>query len=367
MNTIYSFILQSALLVLASCGGNAPTSILHISSLEKQIGVFGETLSINGSGFSPGVAGNTVLFGTRKAEVVHAVPTRLEVIVPYNYTDSADVRVMNERREVSNSLVFKYDLPACDSIAIVTAEWQRETIREDVTWRSARFRLFDAPRSVNVLEITPSASTRIGIAYTTGGVKKSSDLCVEEGAIAGINAGYFNATGPADYLRIDGEVITTGRDYMTYVDALLSLEENNIIRFFKLDNSNVSARVFPGTTLLACGPLLLSASEILPQGLETHYTETHPRTAIGRTATDKILMITVDGRFPDVAVGLSTRDLAFLMRVLGAVDAMNLDGGGSTTMYVKDRGESGVVNYPCDNGTFNHAGERSVGSVIYIK
>ncbi|MDR2130728.1 MAG: hypothetical protein LBP56_06135 [Odoribacteraceae bacterium] len=61
MSTIYSFILRSALLVLSSCSGDVPASILHTSSLEKQIGIFGETLSINGSGFNPGVTGNTVL------------------------------------------------------------------------------------------------------------------------------------------------------------------------------------------------------------------------------------------------------------------------------------------------------------------
>lgn len=53
-----------------------------------------------------------------------------------------------------------------------------------------------------------------------------------------------------------------------------------------------------------------------------------------------------------------------LARALGAVDAINLDGGGSTTMYVKGHG---VLNYPCDNGAFDHRGERAVASAIHVK
>ena len=48
---------------------------------------------------------------------------------------------------------------------------------------------------------------------------------------------------------------------------------------------------------------------------------------------------------------------------LGAVDMVNMDGGGSSTMYVVNRG---VVNYPSDNKTFDHNGERPVANAIII-
>ena len=83
----------------------------------------------------------------------------------------------------------------------------------------------------------------------------------------------------------------------------------------------------------------------------------HPRTAIGKTADGKILLVTVDGRRPGVSVGMSLAELADLMLSLGAVDALNLDGGGSTTMYYSGR----VVNRPSDA-----SGERSVGDAILV-
>jgi exopolysaccharide biosynthesis protein len=51
------------------------------------------------------------------------------------------------------------------------------------------------------------------------------------------------------------------------------------------------------------------------------------------------------------------------MRWLGCSSAINLDGGGSSTMYIKD---SGVVNYPSDNNQHDHEGERPVSNAILI-
>lgn len=60
-------------------------------------------------------------------------------------------------------------------------------------------------------------------------------------------------------------------------------------------------------------------------------TTRHPRSAVGITADGKLMLVTVDGR-QSVSRGISLSDLAALMKRLGAVDAINLDGGGSTTL-----------------------------------
>jgi exopolysaccharide biosynthesis protein len=70
----------------------------------------------------------------------------------------------------------------------------------------------------------------------------------------------------------------------------------------------------------------------------------HPRTAVGFSRDSSTLYIfTVDGRSP-TSVGMTLVELADVMRRLGAWQAMNFDGGGSTTMVVKDV----VVNAPSD-------------------
>ncbi|MEO5860374.1 MAG: phosphodiester glycosidase family protein [Pyrinomonadaceae bacterium] len=82
----------------------------------------------------------------------------------------------------------------------------------------------------------------------------------------------------------------------------------------------------------------------------------HPRTAVANLKDGKFLMVTVDGR-SESSGGISLQDLAQYLLSLGAVEAMNLDGGGSTTMFLDGR----VVNTPSDK-----EGERKVGDAIVV-
>lgn len=69
----------------------------------------------------------------------------------------------------------------------------------------------------------------------------------------------------------------------------------------------------------------------------------HPRTAFGVTKDGKVLLLTVDGR-DSWSAGASLHELAQIMLKFGAVNAINLDGGGSTSMFVG----GGIVNAPSD-------------------
>ena len=71
----------------------------------------------------------------------------------------------------------------------------------------------------------------------------------------------------------------------------------------------------------------------------------NPRTAIGYTKDNHLILLTADGR-EGASVGLTLTELANLMKQLGCVNAMNLDGGGSTVMYVNGQ----VVNKPAMQG-----------------
>ena len=71
----------------------------------------------------------------------------------------------------------------------------------------------------------------------------------------------------------------------------------------------------------------------------------NPRTAIGYTKDNNLILLTADGR-EGASIGLTLMELANLMKELGCVNAMNLDGGGSTVMYVNGN----VVNKPAVSG-----------------
>jgi exopolysaccharide biosynthesis protein len=86
--------------------------------------------------------------------------------------------------------------------------------------------------------------------------------------------------------------------------------------------------------------------------VETH----HPRTAVAKLKDGKFLMVTVDGRSEESG-GMSLYQLAEFLLEQGAVDAMNLDGGGSTTMVLG----GAIINKPSDK-----EGERKVGDAILV-
>ncbi|WP_294558383.1 phosphodiester glycosidase family protein, partial [uncultured Bacteroides sp.] len=52
--------------------------------------------------------------------------------------------------------------------------------------------------------------------------------------------------------------------------------------------------------------------------------------------------------------------------VLGGKDALNLDGGGSTALWLSGAPEEGIVNFPCDNRNYDHQGERKVANFLYV-
>ena len=83
----------------------------------------------------------------------------------------------------------------------------------------------------------------------------------------------------------------------------------------------------------------------------------NPRTAVGITATGGIILMVVDGRSSG-SNGLTLYQLGKELKALGAVNAVNLDGGGSATMWIKGMG---VVNHPTDS-----TGERPVSNAIVI-
>jgi len=87
-------------------------------------------------------------------------------------------------------------------------------------------------------------------------------------------------------------------------------------------------------------------------------TERHPRTVIGTSGDGRIWLIAVDGRDKALSLGMSFAELQNLVTRVGLVDALNLDGGGSTTMVVRGV----VVNHPSDA-----TGPRKVSDAIVVR
>jgi exopolysaccharide biosynthesis protein len=78
-----------------------------------------------------------------------------------------------------------------------------------------------------------------------------------------------------------------------------------------------------------------------------------------------VIILTVDGR-SNQSYGLTLFEVQKVMLWLGCEKALNFDGGGSTTMYIRGKSCTGVVNMPSDNKKFDHEGERKVSNALMI-
>jgi len=99
---------------------------------------------------------------------------------------------------------------------------------------------------------------------------------------------------------------------------------------------------------------------VYPEDPEFYYrfgVRRNPRTLAGVTADGHLLLVTVDGRAHGYSAGLSFDESARLMQALGATEALNLDGGGSTTMALGGT----LVTRPSDA-----TGERPVGDALLL-
>ena len=110
-----------------------------------------------------------------------------------------------------------------------------------------------------------------------------------------------------------------------------------------------------GRTILSCG--LLHASE------DEFATAQHPRTLVGYSHSGEFLyLVTIDGRQPGFSTGASLAEAAGIMHFVGAWHALNVDGGGSTTMIIRDAdGASQLANSPSGGA------ERFVGSNLGLR
>jgi exopolysaccharide biosynthesis protein len=196
-------------------------------------------------------------------------------------------------------------------------------------------------------------------------------LALRYGASAAINGGFWKLDGtPAGILKIDnhwhgtptkprgaigwsnssGEVLFDR--VLTSCDLTVCPDEAEIE---VVPISDLSYAVSEGWNcvehIVGGAPLLIRAGNLVEdysseQILESFYLKRHPRTAVGVREDGNWVIVVVDGRMEGCFGGATMKELTELMLKLKCVAALNLDGGGSSTLVV----EGSVINMSC--GTF---------------
>lgn len=187
---------------------------------------------------------------------------------------------------------------------------------------------------------------------------KTSSIAENANAVLAINGDYYGA-------RQSGYVIRNGviyrskanrnaEDLVIYQDGSFGIiNESEISAQALLDNGAWNVLSF-GPALLIDGEIAVSSGEEVGRAMASN-----PRTAIGIVDDLHYLFVVSDGR-TNASEGLSLRELAQVLKELGAKTAYNLDGGGSSTMVFQGQ----VVNNPTSNG--KRITERSVSDIVCI-
>lgn len=240
--------------------------------------------------------------------------------------------------------------------------------------------LFGAPQTISVIKFSPKNFALSVIQPEE--VTKVSEVGETSRAHFAINACYWAMTTgvPTTFVKSnDSTLSTTYAAALPRVNGLLFMYDEGIeiVQTIDIpDYPSMADKCNGCKNIIACGPILWddgkavsyryiveSTDEDLKRK-KLFYIRRHPRSLIGCDAEGNIYLVVVDGRAKGLAEGMSIAELTELCSWLGLVEAMNLDGGGSSALWSR---KYGIISHPCDNKKFDHEGERKVSSTLVVK
>lgn len=232
--------------------------------------------------------------------------------------------------------------------------------------------LFREKQQVVVAELTRDLQSRykLAIAYSDTLLKKTSQFAEESDALVALNGGFFDVQkgGSVAYLESDGKVIAKTRlpkEKWAKTDSLLNgaiiLDNSGSLKLEIAKPANYYEQSEAESWVMVAGPMLLLEGKGLPLENSSFVKTKHPRSCLCITSAKNILFIAIDGRSAS-ASGMSLTEVQQFLLRLDCRDAINLDGGGSTTLWINDGTKKQIVNHPSDK-----AGERRVANILLIK
>jgi len=248
-------------------------------------------------------------------------------------------------------------------------EWETERLSPGIYWKAyLGDGLYDSKQSINLVEVwldSTDADLQIGFVQDT--LALTSTLAEQAGADIAINGSFFDtrAGGSVVFMRVDGDIIARGapnRQLYTENGGLAWNTPNELVIIKRPEEGWAEASF---ENVLTSGPLLILADTLQMFNNDSFNHNRHPRTALAITDDNRLLLLTVDGRSFQ-GYGMTIPETAELLDNLGAGSALNLDGGGSTTMWIRGKSENNIVNYPSDNLEFDRLGERKVSNALLL-
>ena len=271
-----------------------------------------------------------------------------------------------------------------DSLTFVNAQWKVKKVGKGITLKEYHFtgdqKIFDSNQYVSIVEIdAKKAKGRFALASNLGYITPTSKFAKDSGAVVAMNGSFYNMKKPYNsvcYFKKHGVEEFVFNEKMAQRDnGAVAISAKGKLSVHPADASepgNVApAQTWPAAldavSVVSSGPVLLVDGKDARLDENSFNRNRHPRSAVG-TAGKKVYLVTVDGRNAENAQGVSLWEFTKIMRWIGAEDALNMDGGGSTTLYVEGENGNCIVNHPSDNKKFDRQGERHVvNSLLFIR
>ena len=247
-----------------------------------------------------------------------------------------------------------------DSIAFATAEWRTTDLGDGAECRYAQIDMFGSCQSISVATY-PGRSFTTAIVHLDHKAEATSALGKAAGAEIAVNGSYFNVKtfAPVTFVLLDKKIVGhTIPEELIRTNGIVAFKDKKgrKMDIFPCDTTQYADVARRYRSALASGPVLINDGKLVEYTSgDSFYTRRHPRT---------VVMAVIDGRFKGQGDGATIAETAYIARQLGLVEALNLDGGGSSTLWTA---REGVLNHPYDNRRFDHEGERGVPNCIVVR
>lgn len=269
-----------------------------------------------------------------------------------------------------------------DSLTFVNAEWSVKNVGKGITLKQYHFKgdnqLFESNQYISIIEIdTRKAKGRFALANDPGKITPTSKFAKDSNAVVAMNGTFYNMRpnyNSVCYFKKFGVPAYDFTEKMEQRDnGAVTIDEKGAIKVVvgALDSKGLSlkgdwAKHLDAPNVMGSGPVLMIKGKSSPLIQNSFNKNRHPRSAVA-TSGKMVYLIAVDGRSSE-AQGVSLWEFTSIMRYIGAKNAINFDGGGSTTLYVRGENETGIVNHPSDNKKFDREGERHiVNALLFIQ
>nr|WP_321358093.1 phosphodiester glycosidase family protein [uncultured Draconibacterium sp.] len=251
--------------------------------------------------------------------------------------------------------------------ALTGKEWSKNKISGAVEWYKLKNNeLFGEPQSINVLKIDLKRNKYdVSVVYSDSTRIFLSEMATKQNALAAINGTFFDMKkgGSVVFLKADDKIVTPPNSDATAIIREAAFTVGDSVRIAAFPKNNWKNWEANYDEVMVSGPLLVVDGKCVEPDSTSFTLTKHPRSAVGITNNYELLFVTADGRHENKASGLTIEELGILMKALNCTNAMNLDGGGSTTLWTDKKG---VINFPSDNKVFDHEGARAIANGIII-